>query len=260
MRNTSKVHYWYIIGILVAAIVILVTVEWSRIEGLASLISFASTLAALILAILAIVYSVYSSSHSIGAATSLQESAQEIAEVSDLISKTSQALSLKIEEIPSSLAGIGAQLNATHQLVAEMKSEGLSQFQTDMSDETDRRMTFEGRVAAAGLITLYAAAKATNSGKEINLEELEQILEQFNAQYSKGFMVGVHGTGKMSLSISGNVIKVLESESDLFKNTEEALNERIATEEDELAQTIRHNMQRIDAYYKSAASPNENAD
>ena len=60
METKYKIHVFYILSILIAIIIILITVRWSEVPKLVDYITFALTVTSLALALLAIIYSMYS--------------------------------------------------------------------------------------------------------------------------------------------------------------------------------------------------------
>lgn len=98
-----KIHAAYIIGILLAIIVLLASVRFGNIQGLADRLSFALTLASLLLAVLAIAYNVVTNTSFSRTISTLEGASRDIARISNSVSEAAKDLSTKVEVIPSKL-------------------------------------------------------------------------------------------------------------------------------------------------------------
>src|SRR6056297_409566 len=63
----TALHFAYVVGILLALIIALITIEWSEVEGLLSYLNFASTVSSLLLALVAVGYAVFTQSSAMSA-------------------------------------------------------------------------------------------------------------------------------------------------------------------------------------------------
>lgn len=103
MNKEYKIHAFYILGILIVAIIFLISIKWYDIPKLAELVTFGLTVTSLVLAILAIAYAVYSNSSFTQNITTLNDASQEIRTTAKNISEAAERLSRKIETIPTKL-------------------------------------------------------------------------------------------------------------------------------------------------------------
>ena len=59
VNRTIKIHFGYVVSILVAIIIVLLTKKWAEIPNLANYLNFALGVASLVLAVVAIVYAFF---------------------------------------------------------------------------------------------------------------------------------------------------------------------------------------------------------
>lgn len=94
----SKTNYKWIIGILLITNVLIFTFKFGSNEKLTNYISFAGTLISIVLAILAIIYSYYQNSTYENSTTKLNESANNIKELTEKVENSINVLTEKIEK------------------------------------------------------------------------------------------------------------------------------------------------------------------
>lgn len=120
MESRSRIHYGYVIAILLAIIVILITVNWTKIEGLIEYFSFALTLSSLILAILAIIYSLISNTATSGVLHDISKSAAQVTEASRSIGESNSKLRSVVEKLPSRMDSLDEGMVSTKKLIKEI--------------------------------------------------------------------------------------------------------------------------------------------
>src|SRR5256885_13949970 len=103
MEEKYKIHAFYILTILIAVIIILLTIRWTGIPNLVEYITFALTLTSLVLAALAIIYAFYSNSSFSQNISTLNNVSRDVSDTAKELSKATNNLSLQIESIPSQL-------------------------------------------------------------------------------------------------------------------------------------------------------------
>lgn len=202
-NRIRNIHFYYIISILGAIIVFLVTWKFGNNSSLVSYVSFASTLASLILAILAIIYSMISSS-------SFNKSVFKISDVSDNLSQKSIKLNEASEQIVNSISIIENKMEEIVLSVCEIKgvqSELLEQ-KTDVdlkliNKEGSKSIDVEKLVSSlmenssiSGLIALYIMKVSKNKSiKKFNLRSLSDKLIYLKYDYVYGFLVAMSSIG-----------------------------------------------------------------
>jgi hypothetical protein len=141
MDRPSKIHVAYILGILLAVIVILVTVKWHGIGDLVGYFSFALTLASLILAVLATAYAIYSNASLASVLGQLTASSGSLALTSGKLEASTSELSAKVAGIPGSLEGISQEVREINVLLKDLSEKSMAPVEnTDPSatQKTDR--------------------------------------------------------------------------------------------------------------------------
>jgi predicted PurR-regulated permease PerM len=123
MDAKYKIHAFYIIGILLSIIVVLLTNNSSGIPNLGEKISFALTLASLILAVLAIGYAVYSNATISQTTSILNDASRNISNTATDISKAAQDLVLRVEEIPTRLDSVEGKVVETNVLLRQFSEQ-----------------------------------------------------------------------------------------------------------------------------------------
>ena len=126
MNEKYKIHFSYIIGILISIIIALITVEWGGIEKLVNYISFALTLTSLSLAVLAIVYSIYSESNISERVMELKESSQKISDTASEIESMTGNLRGQIHSITDNITSVSDKLDKTKNIVENISKSDLN--------------------------------------------------------------------------------------------------------------------------------------
>ncbi|EJE4163676.1 hypothetical protein M3916_003831, partial [Vibrio parahaemolyticus] len=158
MEEKYKIHSFYILAILLTIIVLLVTVEWSTIEGLKDYISFALTVFSLGLAIIAIIYSMYSSSSLTTSLTLLETSSAKLSSTSETLSSSTHQLSKAVQGIPKAIAKVETRVSETHDLVKNLElSAPPSNIAGSVTDELSEDFIndFLKQLSYNGLLTLF---------------------------------------------------------------------------------------------------------
>src|SRR5690606_8952706 len=112
MKDTYKIHTSYIIVILVAIIILLITVKWAAVPELVGYINFAATLASLLLAVVAILYAMYSNSSIAQNIGELDRAATDIRTAAIGIESTNAELHRRVNEIPPQIEHVNKSMDA----------------------------------------------------------------------------------------------------------------------------------------------------
>src|ERR1051325_1597259 len=160
MEEKYKIHAIYILGILLAIIVILVTVRWAEIPALAQYISFGLTFASLLLAILAIAYSVYSNSLFSQNISSLNTASHDISNAANDISQATKNLGQKIDVIPSSIERVEGKVIETNVLLRQFSENQTTQ---PLNDEEIRAASevadiYMDRLSLGAVLFIYVCS------------------------------------------------------------------------------------------------------
>lgn len=216
MEEKYKIHAAYVLTILIAIIVLLITVRWSQIPQLAALITFALTLSSLILALLAIGYAVYSNSSISENISTLNNASKDVSITARTISEAANDLSRKIEIIPSRLESV--ELKVDRMLVAQTPAQDTTPpTQEEKAAALAIIPQFIDRISLFALVVLYACSIASRKNVPINVLELSKHLD-----YSIDMVVIVlnatYATGLVNRQVVDNMLTDLEV-SELFHTT-----------------------------------------
>src|SRR5437762_1008348 len=121
MTTSERTHYLYIIGILIAILIVLLTVRLAASTDVVPYDSFGSNLTSLALALVAIVYAFLSNaslSQTLGSVN--QASSVVNAAAQQLINSTTK-LDQKIEGIPTLIAGVEKKVDQTVGMMEEIR-------------------------------------------------------------------------------------------------------------------------------------------
>jgi hypothetical protein len=110
MKENCKIHFYYIIGIALTIIIILLTKQLGTIEGLVDYITFGLTLSALLLSLISIIYAIISNTSFLNNVSSLNNAAGLISESSGELQNITSGLKEKIECLPSMMTDMGTRI------------------------------------------------------------------------------------------------------------------------------------------------------
>lgn len=210
MNNSSKVHFFYIVGILLATIVLTATVNWGAIEGLVGYITFALARASLLLSLLAIVYAFISGNTLSQNLGMLSQASQDISGSSANILQSSSDLEVRIAAIPQLIGEVGERVSATQKMIEElqfqnqppMESQAPEPQAPDFSSITAELAT---RSSPYGLITTYGLALAYNQGAGFDYQELSQIIFDDSKDYFHGWSMALDAFQFLDIRTNKNI-------------------------------------------------------
>lgn len=219
MNTTAKVHVTYVIGILIAVIISLVTVRWGSVPDLVNLLTFALTLTSIVLALLAIVYAFLSN-------TSLAQSLGQLGSVSNDVARSSESLAVsaqdlqgKIGQIPAIMGKVSDQVAATHELVRGMSNQESAQV-IDHHLETASR-DGAAMVAIASPVGKVALLMAAGSFQQKRAFEMRRLCDEtgfdMHREYIWGWMMALDAIGSIDIRVAKGVSTVVEYDEALLK-------------------------------------------
>jgi hypothetical protein len=201
MEEKYKIHAYYIIGILIAVIVILVSVKWANIPNLANVFSFGLTFASLLLAVLAIGYSVHSTSSFSHTIESLNNATKDISLTSHTISTAATDLAEKVEAIPTRLEAMEGKFDQTREMLQKY-----SQQVTDPPPKPEEKKAaseivdlFLNRASINGLLYLYSC-------HQTYLKKIPVLFNDYpgdtptDKYYGFGFLIATYSAGLLDYS------------------------------------------------------------
>ncbi len=251
METKYKIHAFYIVSILVLAIIALVTIEWSAVPRLVDYITFALTVTSLVLALLAIAYSMYSNTSFSQNVATLDGASRLLSGTAERVSEASDELTRKVETLPSMIERVGERVDETQTLIKGLSTEAGSRPVGSVSDEgtkTEPLSSFLEAASSNGLQTLYACHVAYQRKVAFDLKELCEKLEYGTYSYSWGFLVACTSAGVLGANISHGIWNIVEF-NPLVEGVAEELDRRIeGTEPEELQAALRKNKETIEEY------------
>ncbi len=199
MDKTTKLHVFYIIGILVSIIIVLIVIKWGEIEGLVGYINFAATVTSLAVGLLAIFYAIYSNTTLSRNSSELTISSQRISDISEKFSASIEILENSIEKMPETLEKIDRKTDQTIKHLEQLgeKEKVIPRNENNSSDtpkfdaETQKRMSIKilSRNSINGYLTLYIIKVAYESKKQFNLDTILSKLDISNQAYSYAYLL-----------------------------------------------------------------------
>lgn len=193
MNDKHKIHFSYIISILIAIIILLVSIKWGQVPNLVDLISFALTITSLVLAILAIAYAVYSNNSFSSNISKLDSASETLVKTSDKISNVAGSFLEQIESIPLLLKSIETKTDTTQMLIGELSKPQKSINANETIDNSISNDMLQGLIyksSNSGLSALYIIYKSYEKGKAFNLKSVCEICK-LQYDYIYGFLVCV---------------------------------------------------------------------
>jgi len=215
MEEKYKVHFFYIIGILLAIIIGLISVEWAKIPYLVEYITFALTLSSLLLAILAIVYSMISNNTFSGLIEKLNSSAEYLQESSRKVSTGYDMILEKFQEIPSSINDVRESVYTTHDLLKKATEESFKNTATEKESGSEEKKPLTESLLETttirGLETIFLLNQSYLRKKPFSWDDLNKF-EDFKSSigYMQGYTFALRGLGIIDQEVSddGEILTV----------------------------------------------------
>ena len=199
--STAKIHFGYIVSILVAIIIVLLTVKWSDIPTLADHLNFALGITSLVLAIVAIVYAFFANNSFNVTVSKLESAATNIKDETSDLEKAVHGLELQLKDIPDKLLSLEGQVSKTHALVEASSQQPKPQIaaqQLNISAEEfgnnviDRFLSFS---SWNGLKVMYLCFLACQKQKEFDLKEWTALDPTISYDYAFGYFIAASSAG-----------------------------------------------------------------
>lgn len=178
MENSKlKIHFGYIVGILLAIIVLLMVYKFSENINLVNYISFAAGITSIFLAVISIVYAFYSNisqTSTLGkidiASANLNRASEEIKDSSEKLSNELEELRQIIESIPDNIEKISSKIDSTNELLS---NNNLSETNTDTISNEQLLNIFYKNFSIFGMLGLYIACLCKDFNKDFNCETID---------------------------------------------------------------------------------------
>jgi len=209
MTENARVHFFYLIGILIAIIVGLVTVKWASIPNLVSYLTFALTVSSLLLAILAIGYAFVSNNSLSQYLGQFSGVASEISKNAAELSSATENLDIKIQAIPPLLKDVGSRVERTEALLQEISLKTPSTSTPPASSDLDAlAKRFVQWSSISGDLILYSLLLSFQPTIPFSLPDLTSKISGLDIQYSQGFLVAANSMGIIDFDFKKKIITV----------------------------------------------------
>lgn len=226
-KNENAVHLYYAIGILCAICTILISIDLSSNQQIASVISFGVGLSSLILAVVAIIQSIVGANRSAEFHTEMQRAASDMRTSSSALHNVSDSLSgaskiidqsvaglvQQIEALPARLDSIKERLDETHDIIHRFTNGGKSS-----GPNLEVTLTREGHIdwpkiltstTNGGRLALYTLCKAFDSKRVI---KVNKIFPDVGADYYiSAYLEAFRTAGLIKVSIEEVLITALDT-------------------------------------------------
>jgi methyl-accepting chemotaxis protein len=161
----SKLHFYYIIGILVALLMGSLTVHWYDIKDLAQLLSFGLALSSLTLAVLAIIQVIVLGSSLAGIVGSIRGSVDQVQSAAAQIGRASDQLLAHAEGIPPALDAMSARLEETQKEMQGYFASGAQSFSGSSQNTAQGTPEVWQRTTRGGSLAYYLCGRAFEQRK-----------------------------------------------------------------------------------------------
>jgi hypothetical protein len=199
--STAKIHFGYIISILVTIIIVLLTVKWSDIPTLADHLNFALGITSLVLAVVAIVYAFFANNSFNVTVSKLESAATTIKDETGDLEKAVHGLELQLKDIPDKLLSLEGQVSKTHALVQASSQQPKPQEavqQPNVSVEEFANSVIDRFLNVSswnGLKVMYLCWLACQKQKEFDLKEWTTLDQTISYDYAYGYIIAASSAG-----------------------------------------------------------------
>lgn len=209
MNKDYKIHAFYVIGILLTIIIVLVTARFGNVTELVGLINFAATLTSLVLAILAIVYAFLSNSSVSQNMNKISAASEEIFAAAREASQAASELRSKVEILPDRLEKIDFRLEEFKSLVKLGDSpDAIPLTKVEKEATLEIVDSFVSKISIVGWIGIYASVLAFTKKKQFSVFDSFSISRD-SAAYIYAVLATMHSAGFLQLTFEGTLIKVV---------------------------------------------------
>jgi hypothetical protein len=219
----AKIHFLYIIGILVAIIICLIVSTFGNNTELVGYVSFASTIASIFLAVISIIYAFYSNSQLSQTLGQVESASKNIEKVSDSLSLTTKELDKKTENIPHSIQQLDNKMN----YLLENNFSNTNKYngaEVIPSEQIDHFFEYSSMM---GLLALYAVCLSYKTNKRFYIEDLAKKTSILVPEYSFGFLVACSSCGFFSIKDVADDWGIYNVNEEISEKIEQKINNRI---------------------------------
>ena len=233
METKWKIHVGYILAILVAIIIVLITVEWSEIPQLVNYFSFALTFSSICLAIVAIVFSLYSNTAFSNNITSLDKTVSDINKTSEKLSLSTEKLYGEIKAIPKEIENFGSKLDETNKTLLNLKKQPIEEprkvehAEKNVLTEDEAVNNFYSTSSILSLLAINICYIAYKKGAGFVIKKINSELLQDSETYIEGFLVALDMLGIINHTKVDNIYTINSINEKFVSPINERLKERL---------------------------------
>lgn len=258
MKESFRIHFFYIVAILVAIVICLVTIKWSQIPNLIDYFNFALTVTSITLALLAIIYAFVSNNTFVKNITSLSETSQSIRNNAESLGASTELLKLELTKIPISLNSLERKADDTLVQIDELKKRNIIQSVengiSEMELSTDLVKNIISHNSINGIKFLFIVKYAYKYKTQFILSKVAKELNISNEDYLRGYSIPLTSIGlfKYSINVKGKDFEwIIEKINKyLYDNIEIDLRSYIDTiEHKEIFDNIWADIEKIEKYF-----------
>lgn len=255
-KPTHHLHYKYVISIMGAIIVVLLTLYLLNVPFLLQYITFASTITSIILAILVIIFTYITNNILSQSVARLDKSVTDISRDSAFISENVSQVVQKITPIPGQITELKDKIEKSQEMPLIDKSAIVDEKVTDKKGKAQIQKLYEEMIKAtsnSGLWALYMSKVAYENNRILNLNELSARLHYLDPQYAYGFLVATAISGFLNFDGDSREMEFSSLPKELAEKIEKRVLEKIAVDDKKPFEERfwANNKQLIDSYLSS---------
>lgn len=239
-KSILAINATYIIAILTAIIIGLISVEWSKVPNLTDYINFALAMSSLILAILAIIYAFYSGGALHKTLGDISDSAVAIKTTSKSITRSNQKIKKEISKIPAALSNVEQKIdlsNETLQALKEPQETNIKDNENEILND-DVVHQYIKKSPTRGCQALLAAATAYKLDIDLSFKDLEENIKSLkgSANFMTVYLISSASLGIISYKYgTSSKIKITDANKYLISNIDNLCKEKYKEVAEQLA-------------------------
>jgi hypothetical protein len=202
----NELHYRYWLGILIAIIIVLLTVNWGSNKALAELLSFGLALSSLVLAVIAIFQSLFSIAALNQVTGSIDQSASEVRTAVTDIRSATEGLLTRTQELPGALGNIASRFDALQDKLFSSKTSVLVEEKPKGEGAEGVTAGVLAHLTVGGAMALYVCVRAVEKGRRFDVDAL--LKDRAGARYIAGYITALWSLGAIDAEFVRSKFKI----------------------------------------------------
>lgn len=234
MQSNVRIHLGWIIVILVAVIIALVTVKWSSVPDLLSYLNFALGVTSLVLALVAIIYAIVSNSSMTVTVSKIESGASAVEHETKRLESAVSGLKVQLEAIPSALRAVEGKVDQTHMLIsqsAQQREKSTEEPRTSESNDQFTKAVIDHffRVCSWNGVKIVLLCKlACEKKTDFDLKAWAETDKVTSFDYAYGFLVAASSANFFGHVANGSIVRITSMPKLVSDRLEEEVTRRIA--------------------------------